>query len=223
MKKLLRNGLLVLAAGVFAVSCADYNVTDDFTAEPDPTFVEPYKDLAPVKTYIDRSKYPNMSLGATLKVTDFNKQELAHAAAVTNFDNLAFGTTLMSGAIVSAKGVMNFLDMKDLLDHVEEIGGEVFGSPIVANTNQADSWLNLLTAPIEVPVDYVEGKSVNFNTLTTFDGTIEKGKASIVNYDDQNVLKIDASSNVRIIEGFEVDPLATYTTTFWAKADKKAT
>lgn len=223
MKKLLRNGLLVLAAGVFAVSCADYNVTDDFTAEPDPAFVEPYKDLAPVKTYIDRSKYPNMSLGATLKVTDFNKQELAHAAAVTNFDNLAFGTTLMSGAIVSAKGVMNFLDMKDLLDHVEEIGGEVFGSPIVANTNQADSWLNLLTAPIEVPVDYVEGKSVNFNTLTTFDGTIEKGKASIVNYDDQNVLKIDASSNVRIIEGFEVDPLATYTTTFWAKADKKAT
>ena len=102
MKKNIINGLLMLATGVFAVSCADYNVTDDFTAEPDPTITEPYKDLAPVKSYIDRSKNPNMSLGVTLKVTDYNKQALAHAAAMTNFDNLAFGTSLMSGKIVNA-------------------------------------------------------------------------------------------------------------------------
>jgi hypothetical protein len=215
----------MLAIGTLAVSCADYNVTDNFKADPDPSFVEPYKDLAPVKTYIDRSQYPNMSIGAMLKVTDFNKQELAHAAAITNFDNLAFGTTLMSGAIINAKGVMNFLDMKDLLDHVEEIGGEVFGSPIVANSGQADEWLNMLTAPIEVQVDYVEGKSVDFTQMSigTYDGTIDKGKAEIVSYDGMNTLKIGTTSNVRIIEGFEVDSLATYTTTFWAKADKNAT
>ena len=220
-----RNGLLMLAAGALVVSCADYNVTDEFTAQPDPSFVEPYKDLAPVKTYIDRNQYPNMSLGATLKVADFNKQELAHAAAVTNFDDLAFGNTLMSGAIVNAKGVMNFLDMKDLLDHVEEIGGEVFGSPIVANANQADDWLSMLTAPIEVVVDYVEGKSVDFTTMSVgaYEGTIEKGSASIETYDGMNTLKIGTGSNVRIIEGFEVDPLAKYTTTFWVKADKDAT
>ena len=83
-----RNGLFMLAAGVLAISCADYNVTDDFTAQPDPSFVEPYKDLAPVKSYIDKAQYPNMSLGATLRVSDFNRQEMAHAAAVTNFDNV---------------------------------------------------------------------------------------------------------------------------------------
>jgi len=214
---------LLPLSSFFVVSCADYNTTDDFTAQPDPAFVEPYKDLAPIKSYIDRSNYPNMTIGATLKVTDFNKQELAHAAAVTNFDNLAFGSTLMSGSIINSKGVMNFLDMKDLLDHVQEIGGEVFGSPIVANSFQADDWLSLLTAPVEIVVDYVEGKSVNYNDMTTFDGTIERGKASIVKYDGQNALKIGTSANVRIIEGFEVDPFATYTTTFWAKADKNAT
>ena len=219
MKKI----FLMLAVGALVVSCADYNVTDDFTAEPDPTFVEPYKDYAPVKSYIDRAKYPNMTLGAQLKVAEFNKQELSHAAAVTNFDNLAFGTTLMSGAIISAKGIMNFLDMKDLLDHVEEIGGEVFGSPIVANANQADSWLELLTSPIEIPVDYVEGKTVNYNEMTTFTGTVESGSASIERYDNQNALKIGTNAKVRIIEGFEVDPLAKYTTTFWAKSDKDAT
>ena len=227
MKRLIRNITFMLAAGALVASCADYNVTDDFRAEPDPSFVEPYKDLAPVKSYIDRAKYPNLSLGATLKVADFNKQELAHAAAVTNFDDIAFGTSLMSGTIINSKGVMNFLDMKDLLDHMDEIGGEVFGSPIVANANQADDWLNTLTAPIEVQVEYVEGKAVNFNEqpVGPYSGTIDKGNAEIVSYDGQNVLQIASGSKagqVRIIEGFEVDPLATYTTTFWAKVDKDA-
>ena len=221
MNKMIRNGLFVLAAGALAVSCADYNETDDFTAQPDPAFVEPYNDLNPVKSYIDRAQYPNLKLGATLKVADFNKQDLAHAAAVTNFDDVAFGTTLMQGTIVNDKGMMNFLAMSDLLDHVEEIGYEVYGSPIVANANQADGWLSRLTAPIEIPVDYVEGKEVNYNDSTAFHGTIEKGKASIVNYDNQNALQVGTQSNVRIIEGFEVDSLAKYTITFWAKADKQ--
>ncbi len=223
MNTIFRNLSLMLAAGALVVSCADYNETNNFTAEPDPNFVEPYKDLAPVKSYINREQYPNMTLGAQLKVADFNKQELAHAAAMTNFDNVAFGTTLMSGTIVNAKGVMNFLDMKDLLDHVEEIGGDVFGSPIFANANQPDEWLSNLTAPIEIPVDFVEGKVVNYNDSTSFNGSKEKGTVSIANYDSQNVLKIGAQSSVCIIEGFEVDSLAKYTVTFWARADKDIT
>jgi len=228
MNNIFRNGLLVLAAGAFAVSCADYNETDGFRAEADPSFVAPYSDLAPVKSYIDRNQYPNMSLGAMLKVSDFNKQELAHSAVVTNFDNISFGSTLMSGSIINSRGVMNFLDMMDLLDHVDEIGYEVYGSPIFANANQADSWLEMLTAPIEIAVDYVEGKTVNFNDMPVgaYDGTVVKGKASIVEYDGQHVLRINAApvpGQVNIIEGFEVDPFAKYTVTFWVKADKDAT
>ena len=218
------NSIVLIAAGAFAVSCADYNVTDDYQAQPDPTIVEPYKDLDPIKSYIDRSQYPNMTLGAQLKVSDFNLQELAHAATVTNCDNVTFGTSLMSGSIINAKGVMNFLDMSDLLTHVEEIEYDVYGSPIVANANQADDWLNMLTAPIEIPVDFVEGKVVNFNEMPVgdYNGTVEKGSASIAKYDNQNSLKIGTAAQVRIIEGFEVDPKAKYTTTFWAKADKDA-
>jgi hypothetical protein len=225
MKKFLRNLSLMLAAGAFMTSCADYNVTDNFRADPDPSFVEPYKDLGAVKSYINREQYPNLSLGAMLKVSDFNKQELAHAAAITNFDDVAFGTSLMPGSIVNAKGVMNFLDMKDLLDHAEDIGADVFGSPIAANANQADDWMKYLTSPIEVPVDFVEGKTVNFNEISVgnYTGTVDKGKAAIVKYDDQNVLQINTASNVRIIEDFEVDPLSIYTVTFWAKSEKDVT
>lgn len=227
MNKIFRNSLFIMAAGALSASCADYNVTDDFKADPDPAYVQPYKDLAPVKSYIDKSQYPNMTLGATLKVTDFNKQELAHAAAVTNCDNVAFGTTLMSGSIINAKGVMNFLDMSDLLAHVEDIGYEVYGSPIVANDNQADDWLNMLTAPIEIVVDYVEGKSVDFNELSAgaYPGTVDQGTAEIVKYDGMNVLKVNAGlkpAHVRIVEDFDVDPMATYTITFWAMSEKDA-
>ena len=225
MNKLFRNGLVMLAAGALMVSCADYNVTDNFTAEPDPTFVEPYKDYAPVKSYIDRSQYPNMTLGATLKVADFNKQELAHAAAVTNFDNLAFGNTLMSGAIINEKGVMNFLAMKDLLDHVEEIGGEVFGSPSAAKANQADDWMKVLTAPIEVKVEPIEDKVVDYTTMETFTGTAKSGKPAIEkNYDgNDNALKVPKKAKVYIVEDFDLDPYGEYTITFWAQVEKDET
>lgn len=224
MKKIYRNGLLMLVVGVFTASCAKYDITDDFYASPDPSFSEPYKDYAPVKTYIDRSKYANMSLGATLKVADFNKQELAHAAAVTNFDNLAFGTTLMSGTIINDRGVMNFLDMMDLLDHVEEIGGEVFGSPIAANANQPEGWLKTLTAPIEVEVTAIKDKEVDYTTMDEFTGGYKEDspKPEIVkNFEGgQNALMCPRKSEVNIVEGFDVDPLGTYTITFYAKSIK---
>ncbi len=222
MNKLFKNCLFMLAAGALAVSCADYNVIDDFKAERDPSFVEPYKDLGPVKSYLDRTKYPNMSLGAMLKVTDFNKQDLAHAAAITNFDDVAFGTTLMSGAIINERGVMNFLDMMDLLNHVEEIGGTVFGSPIAANANQADAWMNMLTAPIEIPVDPIEDKVVDYTTMEEFTGTAISGRPAIEkNYDgEDNALKCPKRAKVYIVEGFDVDPLGAYTITFYAKVDK---
>ena len=215
----------MIAAGAFVAACADYNVTDDFSADPDPTYVMPYQEYAPVKSYIDREKYPNLSLGATLKVSEFNKQELAHAAAMTNFDNVAFGTSLMSGSIINDKGVMNFLDMSDLLAHVEEVGYEVYGSPIVANANQADGWLNMLTAPIEVKVEAIEDKTVDYTTMEEFTGTAKAGKPSIEkNYDDgKNALKVPKRAKVYIVEGFDVDPLGSYTVTFWAKVDKDET
>ena len=221
MNKTFVNGLLTLAVGALIASCADYNVTDNFSADPDPNYDVPYKEYAAVKSYIDRNTYPNMSLGATLKVSDFNKQELAHAAAITNFDNVAFGTSLMSGAIINEKGVMNFLDMSDLLDHVEEINADVFGSPIFANANQADGWLNRLTAPIEIPVDPVEDKFVDYTTMEEFTGTAVKGKPVIQkNYDgNNNALKCPKRSQVYIVEGFDLDPLGTYTVTFYAKVD----
>lgn len=227
MKKIFKNSLYMLVAGALVASCADYNVTDDFHADPDPSIVHPYDGLNAVKSYIDRTANPNFKIGATLDIKEFNKQELVHSAAISNFDIMSFGKTLMSGSVINNdKGVMNFVSMMDLLEHMDEIGGEVYGSPLVANANQPDEWIKTLIAPIEIPVDFVQGKKVNYNDSTQYHGKVELGKASITRYDSQNVLQIvsdlknDAKAN--IVEGFEVDPTATYTITFYARSDKDA-
>lgn len=218
MKKII-NGLLAVGSLMLAVSCADYNETYDFTAEGDPSYTIPYADLAPVKSYINRDKYPNMSLGATLKVADFNKQELAHAAAITNFNNVSFGSTLMSGAIISEKGIMNFLSMMELLNHMQEINGEVYGSPIAANANQADKWIKYLTSPIEIQVDPIHDMTVDYTTMEEFTGKYERSKPVIEkNFDENgNALKVPTRSKAYIAEGFDIDPLGTYTITILAQ------
>ncbi len=230
MKKYFKKSLYMLVAGALVASCADYNDLGGFQAEPDPSAVLPYSDCKPIKSYIDKVANPNLEIGATLDITEFNKQELSHAAVMTNFDNVSFGKSLMSGTIVSPKGIMNFINMMDLLDHMAEIDGKVFGSPIVANANQCDEWIALLTAPIEITVDFVEGKTVDFNDYKvgempcTNKKTSSSQLAKIANVKSigQNALSLPSQSKVNIIEDFEVDPLATYTTTFWAIADKDA-
>ena len=111
-------------------------------------------------------------------------------------------------------------------------------------TNASDKRSSVYIFSLSVPLLFTQkfghdskfkfslGPVVNFNlygrlcneyAVGDYTGTIVKGKAAIVKYDNQNVLRVSPSSNVSIIEGFEVDSLAKYTTTFWAKADKDIT
>ena len=141
MKKILKNGLLMLVAGAFAVSCADYNDLGGFSIPADPGTTRPYADLGAVKSYINTDAYPNMSVDAAVNLKTFNEQKAAnavsHSAVLTNFTGLAFGYSFMPDKYVSKKGYMNFMDLKSALSHVESIGGQVYGSPIVANEQQS--------------------------------------------------------------------------------------
>lgn len=221
MNKMLKNGLLMLAAGAFAVSCADYNETNNFSVDPDPSYIRPYTDLGAVKTYINKTDYPNMSVDAAIKLKEFNKQALEHAAAITNFNGVAFGYSFMPASYVSKKGYMNFMDLKDALGHVSDIAGEVYGSPIFANDQQSDDWFGYLTAPIEVQVLPINDVDIDYSTVEEFTGTSERGKATIVkNYDSNgNALKLPKKSKVYIVEGFELDTLGYYTITFSVKSE----
>lgn len=215
MKKIYKNGLFMLAAGALVASCADYNVTDNFIPESGGADEHAYSEYSTVNSYIDRSKYPNFALGAALSASDFKSQGLAHAAAVTNFDYVSLGSSMMGGKFMKANGVKDFTDMQDILEHAGDIGFEVYGSPIAANSNQPDSWLERLTAPIQIFVEQLQGKQVDYTTMSTFEGTTENGTAGSIDA-SKHALKIPIRSNVRIIEGFDVDPNAKYTFTITA-------
>ena len=218
MKKIFRNSLLMLAAGTFVASCADYNDLSGFKAEPDPAYELPYADLNPVKTYIDKANYPNMTIDAAIQLKEFNKQALEHTAAITNFEGVDFGYSFMPADYVSKKGYMNFMDLKEALNHISEIGANAYGSPIVSSDKQADAWFSTLTAPIEIQVLPIDDEELDYSTMNEYPGT-SKG-ATIVKLDDgKNALRVQKRAKVKIIEGFDVDPLGYYTTTFTVKSD----
>ena len=226
MNKMLKNGLLILAAGAFAVSCADYNDLGGFSVPGDPSYVPAYADLAPVKEYINKSDYPNMTVDATVDLTQFNEQKpanaVSHSAALTNFDGITFGYSFMPAKYVSKKGYMNFMGLKDALSNTSSLGVPVYGSPIFANDQQSDEWFSYLTAPIEVPVLPMNDKDVDYSTATEFKGTYKgSAKPSIVkNYDaNGNALRLPKKAKVYIVEDFDLDPQGYYTITFTAKSE----
>lgn len=222
MKRII-NGLLAIGCSLLAVSCADYNDTYNFSAEPDPQYVQPYKDMASVKSYLNKVEYPNMSIGATVDLTVYNKQDKGdaayHVAAATHFNDVTFGSSFVPKKVISKKGFMNFLALNNALSHTDAIGLDVYGSPIASNDNQADDWFTTLTSPIEIMVLPIEDKSVDFTTMETFTGKAKDSKTVIVkNFEgDNNALKIPKKSWANVAEGFDVDPEGYYTITFYVK------
>ena len=222
MNKIFRNGLMMLAAGALAVSCADYNDLGGFTATPDPTYTNKYGDLRAVKSYINRTDFPNMALQASVDLTTFNKQGLDHAMAVTNFDGVDFGYSFMPEQYVSKKGYMNFMALKDAIGHASSINFPIYGSPIVANEQQSDEWFESLTAPIEIQVLPIMDTDVDYTTMDEWHGTAISGKPAIEkNFDDKgNALMVPKRAKVYIVEDFDLDPQGFYTVTFVVRGYK---
>lgn len=218
MKNIYKKGLFMMAAGALVASCADYNVTDDYKPESGSPYVPPYGEYQAIKTYVDKEKYPNMTVSAAMSASDFKAQGQTHAMAVANFDGVSLGSGMMSSKFIRDNGVKDFTDMTDMLEHSAEIGFPIYGSPIAANANQADGWIKTLTAPIQIYVEYQQGKTVDYSTMSTFSGTTVSGMKPTIDK-TKKALKLNNLSKVNIIEGFDVDPLAKYTITFTALSE----
>ncbi len=221
MKKMIK-GLFAVSGLLLAVSCADYNDLGGFKANPDPSYNLEYTDLNAVKSYINKTDCPNMTIDAAIRLKEFNKQAFDHAVTITNFDGVAFGYSFMPAAYVSRKGYMNFMDLKEALSHISEIDCNVHGSPIFANEQQSDEWFSALTAPVEIQVLPINDVDIDYSTAETFTGTSLRGKPAIEKDMDSkgNALRIPRKSEVYIVEGFDLDPQGFYTITFTVRAYK---
>lgn len=212
MKKIYSKGLFALVAGAILASCADYNEIDNFVPKSGAAASTPYSEYATVKSYIDKSKYPNLTIGTALSASDFKSQELAHAAAVTNFDYVSLGTGLMSGKFMKSNGVKDFTDLQEILAHTKAIGFDIYGSPIAANTGQAFGWLEYLTSPIQIYVEYQYGDKIDYSTMDKYTGSSPDGVIDAAN----KALKVAKRKKVNIIEGIKLQKLSKYTFQFTA-------
>lgn len=227
MKKIYRNGLFMLAAGALVASCAEYNLTDEFKAGSDPSYSVPYSDLAPIKSYINKESTPNLTIGANLTLNDFNTRERAHAVAVTNFDYVTLGNSLMSGSIIRKSGAMDFEGLKTLINDTKENGCGVYGSAITGYTNQCYDWLKELTNPIEIAVKFQNVASYDYSTATSCDAVVtsDKGTAYIGQYQGAKHLVLEnpfrGKMEVDIFNNLPLVDNAKYTITIIASTDNE--
>ncbi|MCF0198789.1 MAG: endo-1,4-beta-xylanase [Bacteroidaceae bacterium] len=112
---------------------------------------------------------------------------------------------------------MNFNTINDVLANAEKAGVSVYGHTLAWHAQQNTTWLNKLLAPIEIPVQLITDKTVDYTTATSFDGTITKAGTVKI---EGGALHAVKGVKFYLIEGFPVEGGREYEISFTAKVDK---
>jgi GH35 family endo-1,4-beta-xylanase len=155
---------LCFVGGLF--SCADNDMIGLDGTPDKPARLAAYEYLdsySPLKTYIDKSKYPNFKLGTGVTVADYNNKTLTYRLVNTNFDEIVAGNAMKMASCVNDKGEMDFSTVQAFISSAEEAGANVYGHTLAWHAQQPMKWLNSLIAdrPVEVDPDAMEEVSIH--------------------------------------------------------------
>jgi len=98
-----------------------------------------------LKTYTDFVL--GNGIGADLYLSDAAYRKIVN----DNFDEVTPGYAMKHGAMVNAKGEINFTTMDAFIAKTKEAGLKVFGHTLVWHSNQNASYLNGIIAPTVIP------------------------------------------------------------------------
>ncbi len=144
-----------LSAIALLASCAD-EFKQEYAVEK-PARLEAYSylnDYQPLKSYVDRSKYPNFKLGIGTTVSDYLKQELVYALVNSNFDETEPGNAMkMASCVNSDNGAMDFGTVSEYVNAATEAGLSVYGHTLAWHAQQPVKWLNSLMKDKELDID----------------------------------------------------------------------
>lgn len=110
-------------------------------------------DLQPLKSYIDRAKYPNFKLGVGTVVNDYLKQELVYGLTNSNFDEVVPGNEMKMASCVNDRGVMDFGNIGQFVSAATDAGLSVYGHTLFWHEQQPVKYLNSLLKDKELEVD----------------------------------------------------------------------
>lgn len=163
--------LPVLTLGLAMGSCVDDAILPYPVEKPESIAQYEYLNNYDVlKSYIDRSKYPNFKLGLAAAVNDFVQRGVVYEAVTTNFDEMTAGNAMKYASVVNDEGVMNFSTVSNFVDEAKAAGITIYGHTLAWHSQQNLTYLNGLIADkeIEIDPDDLEEKQDAFFDYSTF-------------------------------------------------------
>lgn len=144
----------IIASSLMLLAACDDNLMD-WEKDPDHgavtgaelplELVEKISRYQPLKTYTDFVL--GNGIGADLYMSDAAYRKIVNE----NFDEVTPGYAMKHGAMVNAKGEINFATIDAFIAETKKAGLKVFGHTLVWHSNQNASYLNGLIAPTVIP------------------------------------------------------------------------
>ncbi len=195
----MKKQLIFTALGAMLLaSCADTWDRVYEGGDPQKEGYEYLADYAPLKEYVDRSKYPNFKVALAIEANDYNKQELVYALANSNFNELVTGNAMKMASCVDENGNMSFGTVTEFINNATNAGVDVYGHTLAWHSQQPIKWLSSLIADKEIEDDGSIKENVvlkmDFEDGTMLGGWGNGSTREIVAEGDNHVLKMTNSS-----------------------------
>ncbi len=145
------NKLYKMALGlsaILATSCSTYEPLEYGVLKPESIALQEDIDAYPaLKSYINRSTYPNFKFGVALSLSEYVNKGVMYRLANKNFDEIVLGYEMKHGAVVQANGNLALDNVSKLLETAKENNVTVYGHTLCWHANQNASYLKSLIAP----------------------------------------------------------------------------
>lgn len=176
--KLYKNIIILGLPLLTTTSCVD-DVMQKYEVEK-PESIAQYEYLNSydvLKSYVDRSKYPNFKLGIAIAAADYVKKEGVFELVNSNFEEMTAGNAMKYASCVNDEGVMNFTTVMNFVEAAREAGTTIYGHTLAWHEQQNTKYLNGLIADKAIPIEpgqeeVVEDKFVDYSTFTKFPFTV---------------------------------------------------
>lgn len=170
------NKLFKLAAaltGIMVIAACNKYSAPEFNADK-PESVTAQEDInayPALKSYINRSLYPDFKLGVAMSLSEFVGKGVKYRLANRNFDEITLGYEMKHGAVVQADGSLKLDGIESLLKQSKESGISVYGHTLVWHSNQNAAYMKGLLAPMVVTTPaYANALSIEGLQNNTFTG-----------------------------------------------------
>lgn len=172
--KLYKNLIILGLPLLTTTSCVD-DVMQKYEVEK-PESIAQYEYLNSydvLKSYVDRSKYPNFKLGIAIAAADYVKKEGVFELVNSNFEEMTAGNAMKYASCVNDEGVMNFTTVMNFVEAAREAGTTIYGHTLAWHAQQNNKYLNGLIADKAIPIEpgqeeEVEDEFVDYSTFTEF-------------------------------------------------------